>query len=187
MRRYRFILGIAPVIAVGWVSVALAVRTDEARIKSAMKKMYQVQTACFACASSHDEKFPDGKSSNEAFRQLFIQDLLDDERLLSFSEKPGVPDLEISGKADGYAKALEPGECDLYFVRNIGRDDMTTPLIFAWVENAHQLVSVCADGGAKLMDRSDQQLGKDKAIERFLAKNNIDPKDVLAPEISHQQ
>lgn len=102
----------------------LKLNADE--IELIMKQLYQIYQACSAYAQTNDQVFPDGKSSNEAFRELFIKGLVDDERLF-FIHKDGFkrkrrPDGDIGTAQNQYKKALEAGECDFYYIRGQAKD-----------------------------------------------------------------
>lgn len=108
--------------------------TDKAA-EAAMKKLYQMHQALFAYAQGNDQVFPVGKSSNEAFRQLFVKGLVDDERLFHLEkegDKNDRPDGDIGSANDGYKAALAPGECSFYYISGLtsDRDDSTLPIAY---------------------------------------------------------
>lgn len=153
---------------------------DSLRAKSAMKKLYQIHQACFAYAQSHDQKFPEGKTSNEVFRQLFVQGLIDDEHLFSLAE-PTKADGNIGNSANGFRNALEPGECDIYYIRNqtTDRDDTTAPLLAGRVKSGDQdefiILRIGGNASAPAM--------KTANITEYLSKEfRVKPEDVVAPE-----
>ena len=112
--------------------------SPEMRTKAAMKQAYQIHHALYAYAQGHDGAFPDGKSSNEAFRKLFQAGLLDDGKLFFIKPRIGggkYPDGDFGTTDDGYAKALEPGECCFYYIRGglINGGDPSRPIILTKV------------------------------------------------------
>ena len=79
------------------------------RAKVAMKQAYQINQALYAYAQGHDGAFPDGKSSNKAFRKLFQEGLLDDEKLFFIKARNGggkPPDGVIGTQASASVSTL---------------------------------------------------------------------------------
>ena len=157
------------------------------RAKNAMKQAYQIHQALFAYAQAHDQAMPDGKSSNEVFRKLFQEGLLDDEKLFFIKARNGggkPPDGVIGTQEDGFAKALEPGECCFYYVRGgvADRDDSTRPILFTRVGGSDGKVFtivVRVSGQSRVEDpRAEDWFDK----EYMKSKYGIDPSDILAPE-----
>ena len=105
--------------------------------KSAMKSAYQIHQALFAYSTGHDGNFPTAEhTSNEAFRELFKEGLVDDERLFfvkgsAWHGKATAPDGKIGNAADGFAEALGPGENHWAYTSGLSADrsDATLPLI----------------------------------------------------------
>jgi hypothetical protein len=73
-----------------------------------------------AYANDNNGQFPEARqASNEAFRQLFVKHLLDDEQGFAIANDPWLnnapggnkkPDNDIGNDPD-FAQALAPGEC----------------------------------------------------------------------------
>ncbi len=113
----------------------------EESMKHRMRNAYLIHQALFAYASSHDGVFPnqnpdgsDFKTSNEAFRQLFVSGLLDDETMFFEAGTPwcvgSKPDGDIGGPEDNYAKAVAPGENFwAYATGQISTGSATSPLL----------------------------------------------------------
>ena len=105
-------------------TLPLKLNADE--IELVKKQLFHIYQACSAYAQINDQVFPDGKSSNEAFRELFIIGLIDDEKLFFIRkngiERKGEPDGDIGTARNQYKKALEAGECDFYYVRGQAKD-----------------------------------------------------------------
>ena len=157
------------------------------RAKAAMKQAYQIHQALFAYAQAHDQAMPDGKSTNEVFRKLFQEGLLDDENLFFIKAQNGggkSPDGDIGTQDDGFAKALEPGECCFYYIRGgvTDRDDSARPILFTRVggrDGKVFTISIRVGGQARVEDpRVEDWFNK----EYLKSKYGIDPSDILAPE-----
>ena len=157
------------------------------RERLAMKQVYQIHQALFAYAQSRDGAFPDGKSSNEAFRKLFQLGLVDDEKLFFIKARTGggkPPDGDIGTTDDGYAKALEPGECCFYYIRGgvADRSDPSRPIILTRIGGTDGKVSTICIG---LIGQARVEEGKAEDLfdkEYLKLKYGIDPSDILAPE-----
>lgn len=111
------------------------------------KKMLSIYEGRFTALHSvfhnyavhHDKHFPDGKTSNEAFRKLFQGSLVDDESLFLIADQPE-PDQYIGTAETGFREALEPGECNLYYVRGLKFDHHAPkmPWIFTLIKTRWQ-------------------------------------------------
>jgi hypothetical protein len=109
----------------------------EMKAKSAMRQAYQIHQGLFAYASAHDQKLPvASNNSNEAFRELFREGLLDDEKLFFIQRSAWhgtltKPDGEIGTTENGFAEALGPGENHFAYTTGLTSDasDSTTPLV----------------------------------------------------------
>ncbi len=157
------------------------------RAKAAMKQAYQINQALYAYAQGHDGAFPDGKSSNKAFRKLFQEGLVDDEKLFFIKAQNGggkPPDGVIGTQDDSFAKALEPGECCFYYIRGGVTDggDPSRPIILTKVGGSDGKVFtivVRVGGQSRVEDpRAEDWFNK----EYLKSKYGIDPNDILAPE-----
>ena len=168
----------------------------ELYLYDSVRNFLNIQNTCLAYATARDGRFPDGKSSNEALRQLFVEGYVDDERLVSEFDYPSTrPDGNIGNKANGFMEALAPGECPLYYVRGLTTEpkDSLTPLLFARVVSVGgkiYLVCARASGNAMAYDTEDGDVleehdGKTVDIfsEAYLKeKYGIEPQDILKPE-----
>ncbi len=113
----------------------------EAKAKSTMRNAYQIHTALFAYSQNHDQEFPSTRpdggevdSANDAYRQLFVAGLVDDEKIFhvqgcEWSNKK--PDGDIGSPEDNYSKAIEGGENHWGYVTKLtsDRDDSKLPII----------------------------------------------------------
>lgn len=135
-----------------------------------MKKLYQIHQALFAYVSGADQMFPDGKSSNEAFRQLFVKGLVDDEKLFHLEgpeNKNDQPDGDIGTEKDGFKAALAPGECSFYYISglSVDRDDSTLPIAYIKVtgeEDGVIYVIVVRIGGNCKVYKTTDGIAKEK-------------------------
>lgn len=103
-------------------SLAYFVSTKTARWRafSVKKRLSQQYSSCHQYARTHAGAYPDGNSSNAAFRKLFQEGIEDDERgyfIPPLTKGHNFPDLQIGDKGNGFAQALESGECSLYYIR----------------------------------------------------------------------
>ena len=168
----------------------------ELKFRSNLKSLHQIRQACAEYAKTHEGHYPDGTTSNEALRQLFISRILDHEAIFGTSDIDRMkPDRNIGTAENGYLQALAPGECRLNYIRGLtaGKTDPTIPLIymqFAGDDGEVWMLS-CTEGGegakerttngAVLQDHNGQQV--DIFSEAYLKeKYGIDPKDILKPE-----
>ena len=158
--------------------------------------VYSIHQACFAYASNHEGTFPDGKSSNEAFRQLFIAGLVNDEKLFrTLGTKKGVPDGNIGTKEDGFLQALAPGECPYSYVRGLdtNNDRSNAPLLFVTILDSYgEPCLICARCGGTvkaypLTDGAVLEEHDGKMVDIFShaylkETYGILPQDILKPE-----
>ncbi len=161
-----------------------------------VRNFRNIQYTCLAYATARDGRLPDGKSSNEALRQLFVAGYVDDERFVSECDYPSTrPDGNIGNKANGFLEALAPGECPLYYVRGLTTEpkDSETPLLFARVVNFDgkiYLVCARAGGNARAYDTEDGdviEVNNGRYVDifseaYFKEKYGIEPQDILKPE-----
>ena len=170
----------------------LNLKLSEAAVERALKYLYQIHQACFAYASGHDQQFPVGKTSNVAFRQLFIAGLVDDEKLFYITEignKKELPDGDRGNAASGYAEALEPDECNISYVSGLttDRDDSKLPLIFAKVsgqDGTIYVIVVRIGGNANIYTTKDG-IVLDKRngtlMDIFSKEYGTDPANIVLP------
>ena len=170
----------------------LDLKLSEGAIQVALKKLYQIYQCCFAYASGHDQHFPVGKTSNEAFRQLFIVGFVDDEKLFYITEignKEGLPDGDRGNAASGFAKALEPDECNISYVSGLtsDQDDATLPLLFAKIsgEDGKIYVIVVRIGGQAKIYTTEDGIVLDKRngqdVDIFSKEYGTDPANIVLP------
>ena len=159
-----------------------------------------VWTACFSYANAHEGKFPDGKSSNEAFRQLFIAGLVDDEKLFQGrGTNKVIQDGNIGTQENGFLQALAPGECAYSYIRGRDTDEQSlrAPLIIAQVINTDgnpwvifvrcggTVESYSSINGTALEKWNGNQA--DRIFEEYLKEYyGILPQDILKPEGPHR-
>jgi hypothetical protein len=168
---------------------ALLKLSDEG-IKQALQKLYQLHQACFAYASGNDQVFPVGKSANEAFRQLFIAGLMDDEMLFFLGAKQDKPDGNIGTANNGYKEALTPGECQVSYIKGLtsDRDDSTLPLLFAKVQGEDgniYVIVVRIGGNAKIYETKDgivKDMKNGKMVDILSEEYGTDPENIVTPE-----
>ena len=166
--------------------------------KAIMRQAYQMHQACFAYAQSNDQQFPEGQTANEAMRELFIKGLVDDERLFVFSGL-GIPehqpDQVRGSRANGFAEALAPGECDVSYNSGMtsDRDNANNPLLWYQTKapsGMHYLVLVRISGSVQVHE---SRTGKFPDPERkdgreiLSPENGVDPARVLLPEVPGQK
>jgi hypothetical protein len=92
---------------------------ERGQITSAVSNCRQIITALRIYASDHDGKYPDAhmpgsRTSNTVFRQLFKEDVIDNEMIFGAQVSPFQPDNKIENREIGpsskFEKAVEPGE-----------------------------------------------------------------------------
>ncbi len=160
------------------------------------RPLYSIHQACYAYASGHEGKFPDGKSSNEAFRQLFIAGIVDDEKLFGIGGiNQVIPDGNRGTQENGFLQALAPGECAYFYVRGLDTDDQrsTAPLLFVpflHSDGNPYLILVRCGGAAKadlITDKAIRETPNVKFDDRFFEEYlktyyGIAPLTILKPE-----
>lgn len=183
-------------IAFGIFHFTFAPWYHERNFSSYTHRVNSIHQACFAYASYHEGKFPDGKTSNEAFRQLFIAGIVDDEKL--FQDRGNnkvIQDGNIGTQENGFLQALAPGECAYYYVRGLDIDEQRSTELLLF------LPTVLTDGNLYMLSyrcngNSNHDLITDKAIretpnvkfdDRFFEEYikeyyGIAPQDILKPE-----
>lgn len=114
----------------------------EMKAKSAMKQAYQIHQALFAYAQGSDQVFPNEApgggtitASNDAYRQLFVKGLIDDEKLFYVQgcayHGDKKTDGDIGTAESNFEKAVGPGENHWGYVKGLAsdRDDSTLPIV----------------------------------------------------------
>jgi hypothetical protein len=107
------------------------------KAKSALRAAYQIHQALSAYAATHDQKFPTAEqTSNDAFRELFRVELMDDEKLFFVQGSAWHGNLrradgDLGTKEDGFALALAPGENHFAYTTGLTSDgsDGTIPIV----------------------------------------------------------
>ena len=164
--------------------------------KSDLRMLRQIGESCAAYAKAHEGNYPDGTTSNEAFRQLFIAGLIDDERLFMTSEIDRKrPDGNIGTAENGYLQALAPGECRWTYVRGLkaGKADPTTPLFYmqSFRDDGEVWMLSCREGGNSVIDHTENgavfEVFNGQKMDTFSAaylkeRYGIAPQDILKPE-----
>ena len=165
-------------------------------LSSCWKNFQAVEDSCDAYARAHDGRFPDGKSSNEALRQLFVAGYMADEKFFSDSDYPNSrSDGNIGTQANGFLQALAPGECFMTYVRGLTRDqkDPQTPLFFGQVVSfdgeiytlcarVHESVSHHSTADGAVLEEHDGKLVDIFSDAYLKEKYGIQPQDILKPE-----
>ena len=165
-------------------------------LNSCRENFQAVQDLCGTYARAHDRRFPDGKSSNEALRQIFVAGSMTDEKFFSDSDySSSRADGNIGTQANGFVQALAPGECFMTYVRGLTRDqkDPDPPLFFGQVVGFDgEIYTLCArvhervsrhstEDGAVLEEHEGKTV--DIFSEAYLKeKYGIEPQDILKPE-----
>lgn len=170
----------------------LPLKYTEAAAKAAMRNLYQIWQALLAFTSEGGE-FPEGKSSNEAFRQLFLKGLIDDEKLFylgSAENKDGQPDGDIGTEKDGYKAALAPGECSFYYISGLtsDRDDSSLPIAYTKLTGEEEgliYVIVVRVGGYCKVYKTTDGIVKDmrggKMVDILSEEYGTNPGNIVAP------
>ncbi|WP_395751818.1 hypothetical protein [Prosthecobacter sp.] len=89
-------------------------------------------------ARDHDATYPDKKetqfhSANQVFRELFREEIINDERIFGCTASPFNPDRDI-GQAPLFDRALTQGECHWMLLKGQSRDSHPkTPIV---IENS---------------------------------------------------
>ncbi len=118
------------VLAAGLYMPPFANIGTKARIMYTLSNARQISLMLKNYAGDHNGRYPDGKTSNEVFRELFKTGLLDDERAFTAACSPYEGDNNI-GEDPDYAKALEPGENHWSMTKGVTADSPgDVPLLF---------------------------------------------------------
>jgi len=168
----------------------------ELKFHSSAPIFAQLLGLCSEYAKNNNQKYPDGKSSNEAFRQFFISGYIDDviKLFTSFDLVPQRPDGAIGTKEDGFIQALTPGECQLNYIRGLTTEaDRLTPLLFMQVVGSDGEIYMLGarvgqhgtiyptTNGAVLEEHEGKTV--DIFSDAYLnEKYGIEPQDILKPE-----
>ena len=157
-----------------------------------------ITLALTAYAQGNGQKYPEGKTANEAMRQLFIMGLVDDESLFVFNGL-GLPEHHADGKigtaADGYAEALAPGECDVTYNPGLNPgltpdlENPTIPLLWYKIKapsGVYRLINLAIGGTVYTQESATDKFidfGFKDGREILSPENGVDPARVLLPEV----
>jgi hypothetical protein len=122
-----FIVGL---VLAGLFVPAINCPGEQARMMQASSNARQIIITLKNYAGDHNGRYPEGKTSNEVFRELFKAGLLEDERAFTAWLSPYEPDNNI-GEAPNYEEALKPGENHWAMTRGLNDSSLgEAPLIF---------------------------------------------------------
>ena len=169
---------------------------SQIRTRSTKSAMGLILNLCQAYATAHDNTYPDGETSNEAFRKLFHVEPrnVSEGMFLRSSSSKRYPDEEIGGAENGFSKALEPGECDVYYVRAhpSATSHSVNPRVFVfvradwknyWVWSSYGAMTKDSLGSGSLLTRGVLNAEEvDLLSPDYWKQFGVDFKDVLAPE-----
>lgn len=126
---------IAIVLLIGFAMPRHGVINEKANQSATMANARQIVTALNLYAQDHNGQYPDANlagasSSNEVFRRLNEEEILQDERIFGAKASKYVPDNNI-GEAPQFAQALEAGENHWAMTAGVTKDSgVFTPVIF---------------------------------------------------------
>ena len=180
-------------VAVFWLYTAFKDVTSDVQTRSPRYRMLEILGHCQNYAKSHGDTYPDGRSSNEAFRKLFQAGLIKDEGKFRVNRYSKRPDDNIGDAKNGFGNALETGECEVFYVRPHHSDNNSPkgPSIFAfrqtdwqnyWVWASESPMTTAserpANGTFGFLRAEEVNLLSPDYWKQF----GVDFKDVLAPE-----
>ena len=192
----RHVIFVGFTLLVFWLYIAYKDLMSQLRTRSHKSDMGLILSLCQAYATAHDNAYPDGQSSNEAFRKLFHVEPknVSEGMFLRSASSKRYPDDEIGAAENGFSKALEPGECDVYYVRAqpSATSHSVNPRVFVFVRADWKNYWVWSSYGAMTKDN----LGSGSLLTRgvlnaeevnllspdYWKQFGVDFKDVLAPE-----
>jgi hypothetical protein len=127
---------IASLLIVAWLAMpTIIVCGETGEVTKGISNCRQIVTALSIYASEHDGKYPDAflknpRNSNEVFRELFKEGILDNEMIFGCPVSPFVADGNI-GEAPEFKQALEAGENHWAMTRGVNdRDSGSIPLVY---------------------------------------------------------
>lgn len=100
----------------------VSIQNMKANIYFSMIQYAQDNADCYPDRIMMDGQTRDAQNANEAFRALFINDILTDEDAFRVSPSPAAPDGNV-GQAPDYRQALEAGECHYAMVKGASSTD----------------------------------------------------------------
>jgi uncharacterized protein (TIGR03067 family) len=160
---------------------------DQQEAQKMRRRLTQIHGMLLVVASRQNGNFPDGKTSNEAFRTLCAKGLVDDEHI--FSANPKAADQNIGDKASGYDKAVEPGECDISLVRglNLNTSKPNLPLLFTSYKGHDGTIYVAlsrVDGTCRIYETTDGIVKEEKdntQVDVLSKAYGTIPENILSP------
>ena len=124
------LVGLLVLLALGFVIPWMREVNDRANGMWTESYCRQIIISLKAYASDHGGKYPEGATSNDAFRELFKAGLAEEETVFSAPDSPYVGDNEV-GKAPGYTEALKAGENHWAMTKGLRDDEPgNSPLLF---------------------------------------------------------
>jgi hypothetical protein len=104
--------------------------SEKARMMQGYGNARQIIITLKNYAADHGGRYPEGKTSNDVFRELFKAGLLEDERPFTVAYSPYEGDNNIGEKPD-FEEALKPGENHWAMTRGLTDKSVgESPLIF---------------------------------------------------------
>lgn len=187
------VVSIIALLAVGTVPMYGKIMLD-VRAKSSVRNAYQIHVGLVNYATGHDGNFPsqtadgqDIQTANDAYRQLFVQGTIDDEKLFfvpnsKWHGTKTAPDGNIGNAQNNFQNALETGENHYAYQSglNMESSDSRLPLVFdggkegapgtfsrepnekGGVWKGKYAVVVRVGGGAKAVELDNTLMVKDK-------------------------
>jgi hypothetical protein len=116
----------------------------------------QILVALHLYAADYNGAYPKGDSANQVFRQLFLQEILDNESIFGCPNSPYQPDREI-GRSPTFPQAIVSGENHWAIIQglNNSRELASIPAVFETPVNAEWPPRWNADAaGQKIKGRS---------------------------------
>lgn len=188
------VISIIALLAVGSVGIYPKIMLNVKSGAAMSKQAKPIYDAMATYASSHEQQFPSEapgggqcNTSNDAFRVLFVQDLVDDEKYFyvpgsAWHGNQKSPDGDMGQASDNFSKAIEAKENHWGYVTNLSQDrsDSRLPIIMdggvdggagRWsvdpdtkggVWKGKKAVVITVGGSAKVYDLDAQLTAKDK-------------------------
>ena len=126
---------IVVLLLIGFAMPSFCTVNESANLSATLGNARQIVTALNLYAQDHNGRYPDadlaGASlSNEVFRRLMEENILQDERIFGAKSSKYVPDNNI-GEAPRFAQTLEEGENHWAMTAGVTKDNgKLTPVIF---------------------------------------------------------
>lgn len=117
-------------LALGFMPFTFNQVSYRAPIMQASSNCRQILISLKSYAGDHNGHYPEGRTANEAFRELFKAGLMEDERAFTAASSPFEPDNNI-GDAPNFDEALVAGENHWAMTSGVKDSDSgNTPLVF---------------------------------------------------------